>query len=115
MRAGEIAFVGALVFECRWFEEALQEHIDFYDGLLPHLFVADVERWAEGELQSGGSESVRLSAVLKRLEAGMGAGPDVAELVSVSFLENLPRPGDAGAELRTLVGPLCAAQLAVTG
>jgi hypothetical protein len=116
MRAAEYVFVGALVHEHPWFVDLLQEHLDFYDGLLPHVFLADVERWAEASLaQDSDHARLQLSKVLEFLERSMQAGPETAELVSVSFLELLPRPGEPGSELRSLVGPVCRAQLTTIG
>ena len=116
MRAGELAFIGALVHAHRWFLGLLQEHLDFYDGLLPHLLLADVERWAEAALADGSEGSLqRLAAVLAFLEQGMLGGAEAKELISVSFLEHLPRPGVPGSELRSLVGPACIAQLSIIG
>ena len=116
MKSSELAFVGALVFACPWFSESFQEHVDFYDGVLPHLFIADVERWAEDQFDSGPIQVAgKLDTVLAFLEHGMGVGPDIAELVSVSFLEHLPRPGEPRSGLRLLVGEKCARQLDVIG
>ena len=114
MRAAEVSFIGALVYEHAWFGELLEKHLDFYDGLLPHLLLADVERWAESAFAHGSERSLkRLTRILQFLERGMAEGPEVSELVSVSFLEHLPRPGEAGAQLRELVGPACRAELEI--
>jgi hypothetical protein len=86
--------------------------------VLPHLLIADVERWAEHEaiaLRSGpGSDLVAVLAALER-EFALEYDSDVGELISVSFLEHLPRPGEPGSELRQLVGPRCVAELDVIG
>jgi hypothetical protein len=116
MRATEFSFMGALIREHPWFLSLLQEHLDFYDGLLPHLLLADVARWCVAAVAEGSDLSrAQLVPVLAFLEQGMTDGPEVSELVSVSFLENLPQPGEPGGELRDLVGPLCCAQLAIIG
>ncbi len=116
MRAEGHAFIGALIYEHPWFIEMLQEHLDFYDGLLPHLFIADVERWAEAKVSAGSADDrAQLSRVLAFLEAGFGRGPEIAELISVSFLEHLPRHGEPNSELRALVGRSCREQLSVIG
>jgi hypothetical protein len=42
MRAYEVALTGALCHRFPAFMPMLQEHLDDYDGLLPHLLMADV-------------------------------------------------------------------------
>lgn len=104
MRAAEVAFVGALVHRFPILVPLLQEHLDDYDGLLPHVFLGDVTRWVLGRgLPSGSSEA---RAVLDFIEACFAQGTEhERELISVSFLENLPRAGEAGAEWRDQLGP----------
>lgn len=114
MRAAEIAFVGALVYGNPWLVPILQEHVDDNDGVLPHLLLADVERWAETRLQSHGATDDQLRCVLGFLESGYAAGdPHIEELISVSFLELLPRQDEPLAELRDLVGPHLRKQLEI--
>jgi hypothetical protein len=119
MSAATVAFIGALVHDHPVLRPILQEHLDDMSGeVLPHLLIADVERWAEGEAIAGRS-GLRsdLGAVLAAIERefALEGASDVGELISVSFLEHLPRPGEPGSELRQLVGPRCAAQLSVIG
>lgn len=111
MSAATVSFVGALVRRNRALLNVLQEHLVDQEGeVLPHLFMADVERWAESSLQQG----LRLDVerVLEQLEEEFN-GPDdeVREVISASFLEHLPRVGSSGDELREMVGPACAEQL----
>ncbi len=50
--------------------------------------------------------------MLAYLETGYAArDPHIQELISVSFLELLPRPEEPLAELRSLVGPQLRTQL----
>lgn len=119
MSAATVAFIGALVHGRPVLRPLLQEHLDDMGGeVLPHLFVADVERWAELEAIAGrsgpGSDLGAVLAAIER-EYALEGDSDVGELISVSFLEHLPHPGEPGSELRQLVGPLCAAQLTVIG
>ena len=116
MRAAEVAFVGALVYSHPWLTPILQEHIDDNDGVLPHLLLADIERWAEAQLKEHGPTDEQLRKVLTFLETEYAAGHShVDELISVSFLELLPRPGEPLFELRTLVGPRLSKQLEAIG
>jgi len=107
------------VTSCPWLLPTLREHLDDQEGeLLPHLFMADVERWAEAQFDMATPASrSRLSAVLEFLEgefAGQGDS-EVADLIFVSFLEHLPRAPSSGAGLRSIVGPACQRALAVIG
>jgi hypothetical protein len=86
--------------------------------VLPHLYMADVERWAEREVgQRPTTVSLELRELLDFIEAEFAQHPDseIAEVISASFLEHLPRLGEVGAALRGLVGPTCAARLRLIG
>ena len=101
--------------------ELLDEHLeDNYDELLPHVFFGDVTRYAE-ECQTAASRGAvqkgrELRDILDYLETAYTSGsPEIQELISVSFLENLPRPGEVGSAIRKKVGPNLKAQLDVIG
>lgn len=116
MRAAEVAFVGALVYSHPWLMPILQEHVDDNEGVLPHLLLADIERWAEVQLKQHGPADEQLCKVLAFLETEYATGHlHVDELISVSFLELLPRPEEPLAELRSLLGPRLQEQLEVIG
>jgi hypothetical protein len=73
----------------------MRNHLDENFGeLLSHGFMGDVARWfLEHANTPTPSEDVR--SLLSVLEAGLANGPpDVQELISVSFVENLPVPPD---------------------
>ena len=94
MRAAEVAFVGALVYLHPWLMPILQEHDNH--GVLPHLLLADIERWAEAQIKNEGATDGQLRRVLAFLETEYAAGhPYVEELISVSFLELLPGSEEA--------------------
>lgn len=104
LRSAEVAFVGALVHRFPVLLPLLQEHLDDYDGLLPHVFLGDVTRWVLGHIESPADSEV--GAVLVFFEACFAQGGEhERELISVSFLENLPRRGEPGAALRDQLGP----------
>lgn len=118
MSALTVAFAGAMTYRCPWLLPVLEEHLVDQEGeVLPHLYMADVERWAERELLSGGAEGAHLRGLLDFVEAEFSVHHDdeVGEVVSASFLEHLPRTGEPAVELRKLVGPLCAERLRVIG
>jgi len=124
MNTETIDFVHALVEAFPVLGRLLDEHIeDNFGEVLPHLFIADVARTAVSAL-SGTTSEVPLgpfdSALIKRLLAFLedryiSDGPEVQELLAVSFLENLPRPEEQGSEIRNMVGPAMQEQLRVIG
>lgn len=107
MKAGEVAFVGALIHRNPALMPLLKEHLDDFDAVLPHLLLADVTRWTvERAQQAQGHQDLELQAVLEDLEnAFSNKSGDARELVGVSFLENLPSKGQEGFEVRELLGP----------
>jgi hypothetical protein len=116
--ATTVAFVGALVYRHPFLLPILQQHLDDLSGeVLPHLLIADVERWLELEIANRRMQSIeQVEAVLQFIEEGYTLGDgDVEELISVSFLEHFPRPGDLGSELRDLAGPQLQKQLGIIG
>jgi hypothetical protein len=118
MSASTVAFTGALVYRFQELLPLLEQHLSDQDGeVLPHLLMADVERWSTQAAVSGSSEQLR---VVKRLisfleRAFSEGGDDVQELIAVSFLEHLPRPSEPGAEIRDQLGPNLKKQLEMIG
>ena len=82
------------------------EHkVDHRGEVLPHLFVGDIARWAL-EALSDPFQRDRLERVLGFLESEFErTDDDGRELIAVSFLEGIPRPGKPGSEIRELLGP----------
>lgn len=113
------AFVGSMVARFPGLSALLEEHIkDNHGEMLPHVFFGEVTRYILSLLlaASGGGLSPRreLRDILTYLEEAYAAGDEeLRELISVSFLENLPRPGEAGAEVREMVGPNLRRQLQI--
>jgi hypothetical protein len=100
----------------------LEEHIrDNYGEVLPHVFFGDVTRYVVSLLlaaRSGANLPPRreLRDILSYLEEAYASGDEeIRGLISVSFLENLPRPGESGAKLREMVGPNLMSQLRAIG
>jgi hypothetical protein len=114
VRAAQVALLGALAWQFPSLRAELDEHLEDNDGeILPHPLMAAYERGAE---RAVASKDAALDAFLVVLEqAYQHGGDDVEELISVSFLEHLPRPGERGSELREMVGPALANQLRVIG
>jgi hypothetical protein len=45
MNARDVLLIGSLIEGCDSLLPVLQDHLNDYDELLPHLFMADVTRW----------------------------------------------------------------------
>jgi hypothetical protein len=114
MKGAQIALLGALAWQFKELRDRLEAHLeDNNREILPHVLMSDYERWAESALERG---EPQLSSFLDALEdAYRTGGPEVEELISVSFLEHLPRPGQPLAHLRDLVGPSLRRQIDVIG
>lgn len=81
------SFVRALAAEVSELRPILQEHVEYFDELIPHVFMGEVTRWVEKEAAAA---TPGLRSLIDRLEAAYAAGNDqIRELLTVSFLENL--------------------------
>jgi hypothetical protein len=111
-------FVKAIAARFPSLGSVLDEHIRDNSGeILPHVFFGDLTRhalWLLSALQvDGGITPVgELQDLLTFLEEAYSNGDkEIQELISVSFLENLPTPGEKGSELRSMLGPTLSKQL----
>lgn len=95
----------------------LEEHLeDQYGETLPHVYLGEVTRWLVERLRTAGASDRDLLEILTFLERAFGGSEDeVQDLIAVSFLENLPRPGEPGSGIRSLVGPLMREELGRIG
>jgi hypothetical protein len=96
----------------------LEEHVhDNLGELLPHVFFGDLTRYILALLMTvnsgGGLEPRReLREMLSFLEESFSSGhPELQELIGTSFLENLPRTGEDGSEIRSMLGSTLSAEL----
>lgn len=107
-------FVSRLASTSTELADIYREHLADQGELLPHVLMGTITRVA---ISSAGSEQVHwLSPLLEQLEAGLASGDDdIAELIGVSFVENLSGENDAirllipfmGAALRKEVKSIC--------
>jgi hypothetical protein len=105
MRASEFVFVGSLVARVPELTPLLQEHLDDYEGLLPHVFMGDVTRWAIERFKVDETDR-SLQNALDFMEGWAATSKEKdQELVVVSLLENLPFPGQDGEGIREVLGP----------
>jgi hypothetical protein len=114
-----VSFVRSMVAHFPSLYTLLEDHIRDNGGeVLPHVFFGEVTRYILSLLLAAGRLPPRreLRDILSYLEETYAAGnEELQELISVSFLENLPRPGENGAELRAMVGPNLKRQLQAIG
>lgn len=119
-----IDFIDRIVRSFPRLAPVLDEHIsDNFGEVLSHLFLGDLTRFLvswfldiESTSERQPTAELELRALLDDLEVSYRAGDEeVQELISVSFLENLPRPGEEAAELRDWLGPALVEQLRIIG
>jgi hypothetical protein len=114
-----IAFVNATVVHFPKLRPILEEHMrDNFGETLPHLFFGDLTQYVQSLPALLGGEGARseLREILGYLEDVYSRGDDeLCELIAVSFLENLPRPGEPGSYIRDMVGPKLRTQLEMIG
>jgi hypothetical protein len=76
------------------------EHVEFYEEFLAHVFLADVVRWVVSlyaEAGQGLPEGGIGPRLINFVEGAYVRGDcAVRELIRVSFVENLPYPGQEG-------------------
>jgi len=117
MTKASAEFIRSLVEKHPSLDPLLREHLVDFGEVLPHVFFGDLTRYVISEFCRFGDDHTatdgpQLKGLLDELERAFAAGTDeVSELIAVSFLENLPRPGEEGAGVRDLLGPALRAEL----
>lgn len=113
-----VAFVKTIGERFRGVGSLLEEHVtDNMGEILPHVFFGDLTRYIMALVAAvtagGGLEPRReLREILDFLEESFSTGDRVLqELISVSFLENLPRAGEEGSHVRSMLGTGLSAEL----
>ncbi len=121
MSERSVAFVRSIVARFPGLTVLLEEHIKDFDEVLPHVFFGDLTRHVVSLAllaNTGGERAAaqELCGILDFLEETYAMGSiELQELISVSFLENLPRPSEEGSEIRAMVGPSLSHQLRSIG
>jgi hypothetical protein len=84
----------------------LDEHLETYGELLPHVFMGElIDRLLEW-IGSGQEPALaRVRTVLAALEDEYGTDYEVDELIAASFVEDLPERGESGSGILDLLGP----------
>ncbi len=90
----------------------LDEHMAEHRGeVLPHVFMGDVTRWVVS-IAADSQRHNELRRILQLLENEFERGDEpVRELISVSFLENLPLGGKPRSDIVQALGPNLAGEL----
>lgn len=107
MRARDVQFIHDLVKDVPELRPLLEEHLeDNYDEVLPHLFLADVVRFAVAR-----PRNPAVADTLTYLERSFRSGDtEHQELISTGFVENLPVAEEPGGDLRRQLGPALGAE-----
>ncbi len=85
-------------------EAVYRDHISYQGELLPHVLMGDITRLVISALATGECPEWLVS-LLEQLDAGLLSGvPAVAELIGVSFVENLCGEDRAITVLRPKMG-----------
>lgn len=104
MAGGGVQFVLDLVEAFPRFREALSDHLECNDEVLPHVFVGDVTRAVEADAIAGRTEE--LPPLLAFLEHRFVIGDDVVRnVITVSFLECIDEA------VRPFLGPILTGEL----
>jgi len=106
-------FISGIIEAVPELRPMLDRHVtENFGELLPHVLVADIEGWAEREAAAGRTGEwdplIRLLAYFEKVYAenqeALSNDPP-ANVIAVSFIEGIPSDGQAGAEIRDLLGP----------
>ena len=83
-------FVEKLRTDVRGFGRIYDQHVSYYQQVLPHVLLGDLARYLKSVAKSNGPERVALDEAMGLLECGMSsADTKLQELVAVSFLARL--------------------------
>jgi|GEM_PF-858589 len=100
-------FIASLIVAVPELASAVRQHVVDCDVVLPHVFMGDVTRWA-----TAAPEDAPRTRLFAAFEQALDSGSDdVAELLNVSFLENLDL-ADGTPRLFAAFGPRLAAEWA---
>lgn len=98
MTRADETFLRRLIADHPALRPMLDEHLDDMDGeMLPHLLMADIQRWVEGSAPG----DTAVAAVVRDLDSALAEAIErgdepVENLITVSFLEYWPTPPAQG-------------------
>jgi len=92
---------------CPELSDLFQEHVDYYEEILPHVFFGDVAHFAVTGIKSDDDHGT-MQKLLDLLEQGLSENdPEIDNLVHASFIENEP----AMADVLPMAGPKLSAAI----
>jgi hypothetical protein len=82
--------------------EMLVEHLEYFDNLLPYVFLNEVIEWSEDPARSSDKEAKLIVGVLE--QEYDAAEPGLRDMIDIQLLENLSRKS----RLAPMLGPALA-------
>lgn len=108
MVASQSELIEALAERVPALKEIYDEHLEFYEELLPSVYFGELVPWIVGEYVASTKDPARPASwreVLAILEREYHSGLEVENLIDTSFLETLPYPEEEGYGLVEELGP----------
>ena len=105
------SFPDLLRSEVPGFDRIYDEHVRYYEEVLPHVLLGELVRFLCTNDQTG---TVRTKAVALLELAMESDDPRISELIAVSFLENLDPQEDVSHSITKLFGPRLREQFEIT-
>jgi hypothetical protein len=88
-------FIERLVEAVPELQLELDEHLDTFGGILPHIFMGQLASFVPEKLSGDESDAAVAHRILAFLEQGMASpDPKVTNAIAVSFLETLASDND---------------------
>lgn len=114
MKADAIALLGSIFYKVKEARPVLQNHVFDDDNLIPHLIMGDLAFWVVDRFKTKGNNDSVCTNIINLLEFAFNMGEqDVDDVITTSFLENLPYPSESGNEIARLLGPKLRSQFAI--
>lgn len=104
-------FIKQLIDAAPGLRIVLDEHINYYDEFLSHVFMGDATRFIE-EVYNSNPESMTFLNLINVINEGFELGNlDVQNLILVSFLENLACNQNSSGAVKALLSTELLAEL----
>lgn len=99
-------FFDGLIGDDQELKKLYDDHIIEYDELLPHVLMGDVTRLViDRATRFGNQHAVELQRILDYFErALLGSDEEIANLIVISFLENLEQSDESYRVVKSLLG-----------